>query len=310
VLERLGHRVEFRHEQTCCGQMHFNTGYRGDAAKLMRRFVDVFADAEIVCAPSTSCVGMIRDHYPTMAEESGDAGLVAAVAALVPRVLEFTELLVDRFGVTDVGATFPHSVTYHPSCHALRALNLREQPLKLLKAVRGLELRPLPRNEECCGFGGTFSLKNAGVSSAMLADKMAAVLETGAEVCTAVDNSCLLHIGGGLSRASAAVRCLHIAEILAATDDEGTTEDTENTETSKGIGGERRLRGARRMAAPPGTNGAPRERSRTELAGFVPAATPLVQVWPEASRLEANAHQRRSCRSVGSVSSVVGGTSS
>lgn len=217
MLERLGHRVEFRREQTCCGQMHYNTGYRAEAAGLMRRFVEVFADAELVCAPSTSCVGMIRDHYPKMAADSGDAALVAAVSAIVPRVFEFTELLVDRFGTTDVGAAFPHSVTYHASCHAIRALNLREQPLKLLQAVRGLELRPLPRLEECCGFGGTFSLKNADVSSAMLADKQAAVLETGAEVCTAVDNSCLLHIGGGLSRAGAAVRCMHLAEILAST---------------------------------------------------------------------------------------------
>lgn len=217
VLERLGHRVEFRAEQTCCGQMHYNTGYRADAAALMRRFVEVFSDADVVCAPSTSCVGMIRDHYPKMAAESGDAALVAAVASLVPRVYEFTELLVDKFGLTDVGATFPHTVTYHSSCHALRALNLREQPLKLLQAVRGLEYRPLGRNEECCGFGGTFSIKNAGVSSAMLDDKTAAVLETGAEVCTAVDNSCLLHIGGGLSRSGSPVRCMHIAEILAST---------------------------------------------------------------------------------------------
>jgi L-lactate dehydrogenase complex protein LldE len=209
--------VEFRSAQTCCGQMHFNTGYRADAARLMRRFVEIFEDAELICAPSTSCVGMIRDHYPVMAAESDDAKLASAVSALVPRVYEFTELLVDRLGVTDVGASFPHSVTYHPSCHAIRALNLREQPLKLLRAVRGLELRPLPRSEECCGFGGTFSLKNADVSSAMLQDKAAAVLETGAEVCTAVDNSCLLHIGGGLSRGGAPVRCMHLAEILAST---------------------------------------------------------------------------------------------
>ena len=197
--------------------MHYNTGYRAEATGLMRRFVEVFADAELVCAPSTSCVGMIRDHYPKMAADSGDASLVAAVSAIVPRVFEFTELLVDKFGITDVGAAFPHTVTYHASCHAIRALNLREQPLKLLQAVRGLQLRPLPHLEECCGFGGTFSLKNADVSSAMLADKQAAVIETGAEVCTAVDNSCLLHIGGGLSRAGAAVRCMHLAEILAST---------------------------------------------------------------------------------------------
>jgi L-lactate dehydrogenase complex protein LldE len=217
VLERLGHTVEFRSEQTCCGQMHYNTGYRADAAALMRRFIDVFAGAEIICAPSTSCVGMIREHYPKMAASSGDAGLVAAVAALVPRVFEFSELLVDKLRVTDVGAIFPHRVTYHSSCHALRALNIREQPLKLLRAVGGLQLLPLPGNEECCGFGGTFSLKNADVSSAMLADKAAAVIGTGAEVCTAVDNSCLLHIGGGLSRGGAAVRCMHLAQILAST---------------------------------------------------------------------------------------------
>jgi L-lactate dehydrogenase complex protein LldE len=160
---------------------------------------------------------MIREHYPKMAAGSGDAGLIAAVSALVPRIFEFSELLVDKLGVTDVGATFPHRVTYHPSCHAIRALNLREQPLTLLRAVRGLQLLRLPGNEECCGFGGTFSIKNADVSSAMLADKAAAVIGTGAEVCTAVDDSCLLHIGGGLSRQGTAIRCMHLAEILAST---------------------------------------------------------------------------------------------
>lgn len=217
VLERLGHRVEFRDDQTCCGQMHYNTGYREGATAAMRHFLDVHADAELICAPSTSCVATIRQHYPKLAADSGDASLAARVAEIVPRVFEFSELLVDRFGITDVGAAFPHAVTFHCSCHALRILNVCEQPQKLLKAVRGLEFRPLPRIEECCGFGGTFAVKNAGVSTAMLADKIAAVRETGADFVTATDNSCLMQIGGGLHRAGSPVRCLHLAEILACT---------------------------------------------------------------------------------------------
>jgi L-lactate dehydrogenase complex protein LldE len=216
VLERLGHTVEFRRQQTCCGQMHYNTGYHRDAAALMRDFVRVFRDAEVICAPSASCVAMIRDHYPKMAAASGDAALAAAVAEVVPRVFEFTELLVDRLGVTDVGASYPHRVTLHTSCHGLRGLHLTDQPVVLLQAVRGIELVDLPRHDECCGFGGTFALKNAAVSSAMAADKIACVLETGAGVCTATENSCLMQIAGALSRQGAPVRCVHVAEILAA----------------------------------------------------------------------------------------------
>jgi L-lactate dehydrogenase complex protein LldE len=216
VLERLGHVVEFRRQQTCCGQMHYNTGYHVDAASLMRDFVRVFQDAEVICAPSASCVAMIRDHYPKMAAASGDAALVTAVAEVVPRVYEFTELLVDRLGVTDVGASYPHRVTLHTSCHGLRGLHLTDQPVRLLQAVRGLELVDLPRNDECCGFGGTFAIKNADVSSAMVAEKIACVLETRAEVCTATENSCLMQIAGVLNRRGAAVRCMHLAEILAS----------------------------------------------------------------------------------------------
>ncbi len=216
VLERLGHTVEFRPQQTCCGQMHYNTGYHADAASLMRDFVRVFGDAGIVCAPSASCVAMIREHYPRMAAASGDASLVAAVADVVPRVFEFTELLVDTLGVTDVGASFPYRVTLHTSCHGLRGIHLKDQPVRLLQAVRGLELVDLPRNDECCGFGGTFAIKNAAVSSAMVADKIGCVLETNAEVCTATENSCLMQIAGALRRRGEQVRCVHIAEILAS----------------------------------------------------------------------------------------------
>ncbi|CAN5747897.1 (Fe-S)-binding protein [soil metagenome] len=217
VLERLGHTVEFRDAQTCCGQMHYNTGYAREALPLMRRMVDVYRGAGPICAPSASCVAMMRDHYPKMAAETGDQRLEAEVADLLGRVFEFSELLVDRLGVTDVGAAFPHTVTLHTSCHSLRSLHIGDQPERLLAAVQGLQLVTLPRRDECCGFGGTFSVKNAGVSTAMAADKVACVLGTGAEVCTAGDNSCLMQIGGALRRGNAAVRCLHLAEILAST---------------------------------------------------------------------------------------------
>jgi L-lactate dehydrogenase complex protein LldE len=217
VLERLGHTVEFRAEQTCCGQMHYNTGYAADALPLMRRMVDVFRGAAPVCVPSASCVAMMRDHYPAMAAASGDAALQRGVDDLLARVFEFSELLVDRLGVVDVGAEYPHAVTLHTSCHALRSLHLGDRPARLLGAVRGLTLLPLAGSDECCGFGGTFAVKNADVSTAMGADKVARVLETGAAVCTAGDNSCLMQIGGLLRRQGAAVRCLHLAEILACT---------------------------------------------------------------------------------------------
>ena len=218
VLERLGHTVEFRQAQTCCGQMHYNTGYQAEAMPLMRHFLEVFRDDETICVPSSSCVAMIRDHYPKMAAASGDSAVVRAVDKLLPRIFEFSELLVDKLGATDVGAFFPHSVTLHPSCHSLRSLHLGDKPERLLKQVRGLTLIDLPEATECCGFGGTFAVKNVEVSAAMLSDKLRCVLGTRAEVCTAADNSCLMHIAGGLSRQRTGVRCLHLAEILASTE--------------------------------------------------------------------------------------------
>jgi L-lactate dehydrogenase complex protein LldE len=216
VLERLGHEVEFRAAQTCCGQMHYNTGYAAEALPLMRHFLSVFAGDDVICAPSSSCVAMMRDHYLKMAAESGDAALQGQVQALLPRVFEFSELLVDKLGVTDVGAHFPHAVTLHTPCHALRSLGVRDQPIALLRAVRGLRFVDLPRSDECCGFGGTFAVKNPEVSVAMLDDKIGCIRETRADVCAATDNSCLMHIGGGLHRKGTGVRCLHLAEILAS----------------------------------------------------------------------------------------------
>ncbi len=216
VLERLGHTVDFPPEQTCCGQMHFNTGYRQEAYPLAKRFIQQFRDAELVCIPSSSCVAMIREYYPTIARENNDAHMAAEVKALLPRVFEFSELLVDALQVEDIGAYFPHRVTYHASCHGLRSLDLGDKPVRLLRQVRGIELEPLAGLEQCCGFGGTFAIKNAEVSTAMLTEKIQAVLNTRAEVCTACDNSCLMHIQGMLHRQYAGVRTAHIAEILAS----------------------------------------------------------------------------------------------
>jgi L-lactate dehydrogenase complex protein LldE len=215
VLERLGHTVDFPMEQTCCGQMHCNTGYRPEAYALAKRFVATFREAEAVCIPSSSCAAMVRDLYPALAEEHGDGALLEEMRALAPRVFEFTELLVDRLGVVDVGATFPHKVAYHASCHGLRSLQLGDKPHQLLRNVRGLDLRPVANEDRCCGFGGTFAVKNAEVSTAMGSEKVQSVLNSGAEVCTACDNSCLMHIGGLLHRQYAGVRTMHIAEILA-----------------------------------------------------------------------------------------------
>lgn len=220
LLERLGHQVHFPLEQTCCGQMHYNTGYQAEAMPLMRRFVEIFQDAEVVCIPSSSCVAMIRDHYPKMAEATGDPALVKAVHALLPRVYELAELLVKKFGIEDVNAYYPHRVTYHASCHSLRSLHLDDLPLRLLRKVRGIDLVELQGIDQCCGFGGTFAIKNGDVSAAMLTDKLRNVENTKAEVCTAVDNSCLMHIFGGLHRQRTGIKTVHLAEILASTEDE------------------------------------------------------------------------------------------
>jgi L-lactate dehydrogenase complex protein LldE len=220
LLERLGHQVEFPMEQTCCGQMHYNTGYQTEAMPLMQRFVEIFKNAEAVCIPSSSCVAMIRDHYPKMAAATGNPGLVKAVDALLPRVYELTELLVNKLGIDDVNAYYPHRVTYHASCHSLRSLHLNDLPLRLLRKVRGIDLVELQGIDQCCGFGGTFAVKNVDVSAAMLADKLRCVENTRAEVCTAVDNSCLMHIFGGLHRQRTGIKTIHLAEILASTEDE------------------------------------------------------------------------------------------
>jgi L-lactate dehydrogenase complex protein LldE len=219
VLERQGVEVAFPAAQTCCGQAHINTGYARDALPLVRGFVETFEPFGAVVAPSGSCVGSVRHQHAMVARLAGDESLARRAAALAARTFELTEYLIDVLGVEDVGATYPHSVAYHPTCHSLRMLRVGDRPLRLLGQVRGLRLVDLPSAEECCGFGGTFAVKNADTSTAMLADKMTAVLSTGAEVVAASDSSCLMHIGGGLSRLRTGVRTVHLAEILASTGD-------------------------------------------------------------------------------------------
>jgi L-lactate dehydrogenase complex protein LldE len=170
-------------------------------------------------APSGSCVGMVRELYPMAAEVANDEPLGRRIEEVAPKVFELSEFLVKKLEVTDVGAYYPHRVTYHPTCHSLRMLGVGDAPLELLRAVRGIDLVQLTEAKECCGFGGTFAVKNADTSAAMLTDKIRHILETEAEICTAGDNLCLMHIGGGLRRQRAGVRTAHLAEILATTEE-------------------------------------------------------------------------------------------
>jgi L-lactate dehydrogenase complex protein LldE len=218
LLRRLGVEVDFPQSQTCCAQPMVNTGYLDEAVPVVRSFVEAFDGYDAVVTPSGSCAGSARHQHGIVARRAGDPALSAAVESVSPRVHELSEFLVDVLGLTDVGAHFPHTVTYHPTCHSLRMLGVGDRPRRLLEAVRGLRLVDLPRAEECCGFGGTFAVKNAETSVAMGSDKARRVRETGAEVLVAGDSSCLMHIGGLLSRQRAGVRVMHLAEVLASTE--------------------------------------------------------------------------------------------
>lgn len=206
LLERLGVKVAFPRAQTCCGQLHRNAGHPEIATSLAKQFVEIFAPYEWIVVPSGSCAAHVREY---VAEATPDPDGVAA------RTLELSEFLVDRLGVEDVGSRFAGSLTYHPTCHSLRNLRVGDRPEALLRAVPGVELRPLAEASECCGFGGTFAVRNADVSSAMLADKLRRVEETGAAAVCACDASCLLQIRGGLERRRSPIGAVHLAEVLA-----------------------------------------------------------------------------------------------
>lgn len=223
ILERLGHDVVFPAGQACCGQMHVNSGYLPEAVPVVRNHVEAFESQEydVAVAPSGSCVASVKHQHPMVARSCGDAGLEARAEAVGAKTYELSALLTDVLGVTDaaaqLGSWFPHNVTYHPSCHGMRLLKLGDRQLNLLQSVEGISVAPLAQADQCCGFGGTFSMKNADVSTAMLDDKAANIKATGADLCSGGDASCLMHIGGGLSRQGSDVSTLHFAEILAST---------------------------------------------------------------------------------------------
>jgi L-lactate dehydrogenase complex protein LldE len=226
LLEDLGHQVSFAPEQTCCGQMHLNSGYQVEAIKLIRHWIEVFerelaSGCDWIVAPSGSCVAMVREWFAKASHWAGEQALQGRAERIAPKTLELTEFLVNILGTTDVGAYYPARVTYHSSCHGLRTLGLGDQAEQLLKNVRGLELIQLENSEQCCGFGGTFAVKNPETSVAMMSDKIRCVLNTRASVCTGGDNSCLMQLAGGLSRLSTGVTTVHLAEILASREDDG-----------------------------------------------------------------------------------------
>ncbi len=223
LLERLGCQISFPLEQTCCGQMHLNSGYQPETLELVRRFIGVFeaeleAGCEYIVSPSGSCVAMVREYFTKVCEWAHDTTLETRAKVIASKTLELSEFIVGVLKLEDVGAYYPHRVTYHSSCHGLRTLALGDAPYKLLKNVRGLELMPLENSDSCCGFGGTFAIKNPETSTAMLSDKMRCILNTKANTCTGGDNSCLMQINGGLSRMNTGVQTVHLAEILAQTE--------------------------------------------------------------------------------------------
>lgn len=220
LLARLGCEVEFPEAQTCCGQLHFNTGYRDECVPLARNFAAAFEGYDAIVTPSPSCASMVRHFYPTVAQHGltrgAEAGLPASLADASRRVYELSEFLLDVLGVEDVGARFPHAVAFHPTCHSVRVLGIGDRPQRLLDKVAGLTRVAIPESDQCCGFGGTFSVKNADTSIAMGQDKVEHFLSTGAKILTAADTSCLMHLGGLLSRRGSPVRVMHLAEILVA----------------------------------------------------------------------------------------------
>jgi L-lactate dehydrogenase complex protein LldE len=214
VLERVGYEVDFPEDQTCCGQPAFNTGYRAEAREVARHFLKVFGDAEYVVVPSGSCTSMITHHYAELFGK--EPAMRDAAHALEPRVWEFSKFLLEVAKVEDVGARLKDVATFHDSCHGLRELGIKQGPRRLLSHVEGLELREMDIAEECCGFGGTFSVKFGELSGGMARTKVDSIVRTGAHTVVAVDASCLMQIQGALSRAGLGIRTMHLAEVLAS----------------------------------------------------------------------------------------------
>jgi len=212
LLARYGVQVEFPKAQTCCGQPAFNSGYWEEARESARTLLAAFEDSDFVISPSGSCTGMIQHYYPKLFEQ--DPVMLAKAKQLQEKTYEFTQFLVQVLGVKDVGAVFPHKVTYHPSCHGSRLLGIKEEPMTLMEHVQGMELIPLPFAEDCCGFGGTFAVKMSEISAAMVSEKAQHVLETEAEVLVGLDMGCMMNISGNLMYQGKPIRVMHLAELL------------------------------------------------------------------------------------------------
>lgn len=217
VLRRLGMEVDFPLDQTCCGQPAFNSGFQDDARGLAARLIRIFEGSQYVVTPSGSCASMVKIFYPDLFKH--DRAMLDRANLLASRAYEFTEFLINVAGVEDVGARYEGKVALHQSCHLLRELKVRSEPLRLLKAVKGLELVELERAEMCCGFGGLFSIKYPHISSSILQEKIETIKRNRADVVVATDYGCLMHIAGGLSRQGVATKTMHIAELLASGSD-------------------------------------------------------------------------------------------
>lgn len=212
LLHKYGVTLHFPEVQTCCGQPAFNAGYWREAREAAKTMLAAFADSDFVVSPSGSCVGMIHHHYPALFKD--DPAMLREVEKLQAKTYEFSQFVVKVMGVEDMGAVFPHRVTYHPSCHGSRLLGVKDEPHKLLSHVKGLTFVPLPFGQDCCGFGGTFSVKLSDISGAMVTEKMEHVLETEAEVLVGSDMGCLMNIAGRLQHAGKQIRVMHLAELL------------------------------------------------------------------------------------------------
>lgn len=211
ILKKVGISVDYPMEQTCCGQPAFNSGYHKEAIELGRRFLEIFKDSEYIVSPSGSCTSMVKIFYPEILEEPE---LKETLNDLISKTYEFSDFLVNIIGIKDVGARFPHRVTYHDACHLLRELKIHLAPRELIRNIRGIELVEMEDSETCCGFGGTFSVKFQEISTAMAEDKATAITKTNAEYVVANDSSCLMQIGGYLSRQHLPVKPLHLADLL------------------------------------------------------------------------------------------------
>ena len=211
ILKKVGLSVNYPVEQTCCGQPAFNAGYHAEACELGQRFLEIFQGSEYIVTPSGSCTSMVKIFYP---EILNNYSYKESLQEITKNIYEFSDFLVNVVGVKDLGITFPHRVTYHDACHLLRELQIYQEPRELIRNIRGIELVEMKESDVCCGFGGMFSVKFPEISTAMVEDKCTAITETGADYVIANDSSCLMQIGGYLSRNNIPVKPLHLADLL------------------------------------------------------------------------------------------------